>query len=144
MEKRLKEKTRKKIIRSNFRVRGNKVPGKMVPGENSPEKWSPEKSSLEKCPPKIIPRRKNARKFERLFYFHRLILLHTQKDVWLNDSRKVCCRVLGFHWDHFSGTIFPVMFFPGFIFQRLLTFLWEFFLRLLHLIFEPILSESFD
>ena len=84
------------------------VRGKMVPGKNGPrkyglrEKWSPSK---------IILRQKNAKKFKRLFHFYRLIPLHTQKDVCrlrhdptyapkcrtLKESRKDCCRVLGFH-----------------------------------------------
>ena len=40
-----------------------------------PEKWYlikkmvPEKLSLEKCPPKLVLRQKNARKFGRLFLF---------------------------------------------------------------------------
>ena len=76
-------------------VLGNKVSGKMVPwekiiekmvpckkglrgkkcqDERSPEKWSPGKKvpgkwSLEKCPPKIVLRQKNARKFERILQF---------------------------------------------------------------------------
>ena len=77
------------------------------PRKNGPrEKWSPEK-----CPSIIVLRQKNARKFEWLFHFYQLILLHTQKDVGrlrhdptyapncrtLKESRKVCCRVLGFH-----------------------------------------------
>ena len=54
-----------------------------------------------------------ARKFKRLFHFYQFIPLHTQKNVWrlrhdrtyeyvpncrtLKESRKICCRVLGFH-----------------------------------------------
>ena len=40
-----------------------------------------EKKSPKKCPSKIVLRQKNARKFERLFYFYRLIALHIQKYV---------------------------------------------------------------
>ena len=81
----------------------------------SPEKWSPEKLSpenwsTEKYTSKIVLRQRNARKFERLFYFYLLIPLHTKKmfDVHLTilhapncrtlkEYRKICCRVLGFH-----------------------------------------------
>ena len=70
------------------------------------KKWSPEK-----CPSKIVLRENNARKLKRLLHFYQLIPLHTQKDVWrlhhdptyapnrrtLKESRKICCRVLGFH-----------------------------------------------
>ena len=95
------------------------VPGKMVHRKNGPrkncpqEKWFPENWSPWKCPSKIVPCQNNARKFERLFHFYRSIPLHTQKDVWrlphdpiyapnrapktLKESRKVYCRVLGFH-----------------------------------------------
>ena len=91
--------------------------GKMVPEKNGPrekwwsEKWSPENWSPEKFPSKIILRQKNARKFKQLFRFYQLMPLHTQKNVWrlrhdptyvlncrtLKESRKICCRVLGFH-----------------------------------------------
>ena len=82
------------------------------PRKNGPqEKWSPEKWSPEKFPSKIVLRQKNARKFKRLFHFYQLIPLHTHKNVWrlshdptyvpnfrtLKESRKICCRVLGFH-----------------------------------------------
>ena len=84
---------------------------KKSPEKLSPEKLSWEKWSLEKYPPKIVLRQKNARKFERLLYFYRLIPLHTHKKMFdvhltilhapncriLKESRKVCCRVLGFH-----------------------------------------------
>ena len=93
------------------------VPRKMVPREKwfpekwSPEKWSPEKWSPEKYPSKTVLRQNNARKLEQLFHFYQLIPLHTHKDVWrlhhyptyapncrtLKESRKICCRVLGFH-----------------------------------------------
>ena len=96
-------------------------PGKMVPEKNGPRKNSPQENGPGKMvpgklvpgknPSKIVPHQKNARKFKRFFHFYRLIALHTQKDVWrlpqdstyasnwrtLNESRKVCCRVLGFH-----------------------------------------------
>ena len=109
-------------VRYESRVRRKKIPGKMVPWEKrSPEKWSPEKWSLEKCPPKIVLRQKNVRKFEQLFYFYRLNPVHTQKvfDVHLTtvhtpncrtlkESKKVCCQVLGFHRSitsqHFTHT----------------------------------------
>ena len=84
------------------------------------EKWSAEKWFPENGPGKIGDRKnlfqkmfsiKSARKFKRLFYFYQLIRLHTQKDVWrlrhdptyapncrtLKESRKIYCRVLGFH-----------------------------------------------
>ena len=65
----------------------------------------------EKFSSKIVLRQKNARKFKRLFHFYQLIPLDTQKNVWrlrhdstyvtncrtLKESRKICCRVLGFH-----------------------------------------------
>ena len=89
---------------------------KWSPAKWSPEKWFPEKWSREnwcpeKSPSKIVLHQKNARKFKRLFYFYQLIRLHTQKDVWrlrhdpthapncrtLKESRKIYCRVLGFH-----------------------------------------------
>ena len=84
---------------------------KWFPENRSPEKWSPENWPPEKRPSKIFLRQKNVRKFERLFNFYQLIPLHTQKDVWrwhsdptyvpnyrtLKESRKICCRVLGFH-----------------------------------------------
>ena len=128
-------------------------PRKNGPQEKwSPEKWSPEEWSTEKCPSKIVLHQKNARKFKRLFHFYQLIPLHTQKDVWrlrhdpiyasncrtLKESRKICCRVLGFqrsitseHSTHpprrstltprfvvseFPGTNFPGIIFPGTIF----------------------------
>ena len=96
-------------------------PGKMVPEKNGPRKNSPQENGPGKMvpgklvpgknPSKIVPHQKNARKFKRFFHFYRLIALHTQKDVWrlpqdstyasnwrtLNESRKICCRVLGFH-----------------------------------------------
>ena len=98
-------------------VPGKLVPGKMVPEKNcpqekwSPENWSPEKWSPEKFALKIVLRQKNARIFKRLCYFYQLIPLHTQKNVrrlrqdptyipncgTLKESRKICCRVLGFH-----------------------------------------------
>ena len=98
---------------------------------------------------------KNATKFKQLFHFYQLIPLHTQKNVWrlrrdpiyipycrtLKESRKICCRVLGFHklitsehsthihhdarrpphdfsflsfpWTNFPGTIFPGGHFRG-------------------------------
>ena len=123
---------------------------KSSPENWSPEKWSRENWSPEKYPSKIILRLKNARKFKRLFHFYQLIPLHTQKDVWrlrydptfapncrtLKESRKIRCRVLGFHRlitsEHsththhdarrsphdfsflsFSGTNFPRTIFPG-------------------------------
>ena len=100
-----------------------KIPGEMVTGKNDPrQEWSPEK-----CPSKIVLCQKNARKFERLFYFYRLISLQKMFDIHpmilhapncrtLKESRKVCCRVSGFHglitsqrFTHtpFSWTIFP-------------------------------------
>ena len=87
-------------------------PKKMVPEKNGPrEKWSPENWSPEKFPSKIFLHQKNARKFKRLFHFYQLIPLQTQKNVCrlrhdptyvpncrtLKESRKICCRVLGFH-----------------------------------------------
>ena len=98
-------------------VPGKKVPGEMVPGKWSPEnkspnkkspqngpfekkspkKWSLGKWSLEKCPRKIVLRQKNARKFDRLFYFYRLIPVDALNCRTLKESRKVYCRVLGFH-----------------------------------------------
>ena len=67
--------------------------------------------SLKKCPSKIVLHQKNAKKFELLLHLYQLISLYTQKDVWglpndptyapncrtLKESRKVCCRVFGFH-----------------------------------------------
>ena len=85
---------------------GKMVPGKLVAGKISPKNWSPGK-----CLSKIVLRQNNAMKFQRLFHLHRLIPLHTQKDVWrlrhdltyalncktLKETRKHCCRVSGFH-----------------------------------------------
>ena len=96
------------------RINGPRINGpreKWSPENRSPEKWSPENWSPEKCPSKIFYRQNNARKFKRLFHFYQLIPLHTQKDVrrlrydptyapncrTLKESRKICCRVLGFH-----------------------------------------------
>ena len=107
-------------------------PEKWSPEDWSQENWSPEKWSSEnwsqenwspeKCPSNVVLLQKNARKFKRLLYFYQLIPLHTQKDVWrllhdptcapncgtLNESRKICCRVLGFHRlitsEHFTHT----------------------------------------
>ena len=138
------------------------VPRKMVPEKNGPrkndprekwspenwsaEKWSPENWSPEKFSSKIFLRQKNAKKFKRLFYFYQLIPLYTHKNVWrlchdptyvpncrtLKESRKICCRVLGFHrWitsEHSTHThhdaqrsphdfLFPVLaLFPSFVF----------------------------
>ena len=89
------------LIRHILNGKRKSGPRKMVPGKMPPEK----------SPSKIVLRPKNARKFERLFHFYRLIPLHTQKDVWrlrhdptyapncetLEESRKDCCQVLGFH-----------------------------------------------
>ena len=87
-------------------------PRKIHPRKNGPRKIGPWKNwSPEKCPSKIVLRQKNARKFKWLFHFYQLIPLHTQKNVWhlhqdptyvpncraLKESRKICCRVLGFH-----------------------------------------------
>ena len=76
---------------SKHMKRGKMFTGKMLPEKWFPENWSPkiwssenwssQKWSPEKCPSKIVLHQKNARKFERLFYLHRLIPLHTQKDV---------------------------------------------------------------
>ena len=52
------------------------TPEKMVPWKKIPGKKTPEK-----CLIKIILRQKNARKFERPFYFYRLIPPHSQKNV---------------------------------------------------------------
>ena len=69
---------RKKNPRKNDPL--EKSLGKNGPREKkSSEKRSPEKWSLTKFPLKIVLRQKNARKFERLFNFHRLIPLYTQK-----------------------------------------------------------------
>ena len=121
-------------------VYGKMVPRKMVPGKLVLGKMVPGKLVPEKCPSKIVLRQKNARKFTRLFHFYQLIPLHTHKNVWrirhdpryvpncrtLKESRKICCRVLGFHdarrpphdfsFLSFSGTIFPPTIFPGTIF----------------------------
>ena len=89
----------------------NWSPEKWSPENWSPEKWSPENWSPEKCPSKIVLRQNNDGKFKRLFHFYQLIPLLIQKDVWrlrhdptyalnsrtLRDSKKICCRVLGFH-----------------------------------------------
>ena len=89
----------------------NWSPENWSPEKWFPENWSPEKWFPEKCPSKIVLRQKNVKKFKRLFYFYQLIPLHTQKNVWrlrhdptyvpnsktLKESRKICCRVLGFH-----------------------------------------------
>ena len=86
-------------------------PKNWFPEKWSLEKWSSENWSPEKCPSKIVLRQQNARKFKRLFHFYQLIPLYTQKDVLrlrhdptcapnrrtLKESRKICCRVLGFH-----------------------------------------------
>ena len=87
-------------------------PRKNGPQKNGPrEKWSLENWFPEKCPSKIVLRQKNAREFKRLFHFYQLIPLHTQKNFWrlrhdptyvancrtLKETRKICCRVLGFH-----------------------------------------------
>ena len=53
-------------------VRGKIFPGKMVPGELVPGKLVPRKLVPGKMSSKIVLRQKNARKFERLFYFYRL------------------------------------------------------------------------
>ena len=126
------------------------VSGKRSPEISSPGKKSPGKWSLEKCPPKIV-RQKTARIFERLFiifidwfhYTHKkmfdvyLTILHAPNCRTLKESRKICCRVLGFYrlitfhtltprcstlaprfcrgpffGDFFPGTIFPGTFFP--------------------------------
>ena len=66
----------------------NWSPGKIVPGKNGPrEKWSPEK-----CPSRIVLRQKNARKFERL-YFYRLIPLHTHKDYCRPPHDPTCTKL---------------------------------------------------
>ena len=115
----------------------NWSPEKWSPENWSPEKWSPENWSPEKCPSKIVLRQNNDGKFKRLFHFYQLIPLLIQKDVWrlrhdptyalnsrtLRDSKKICCRVLGFHrlitfHTHTTmldghPTIFPFLSFPG-------------------------------
>ena len=86
-------------------VRGQMVPGKIVPGKLVPGKWSPENWSPEKWPSKIVLRQKNARKFERLLifidWFHytykKMFDVHFTILHALNESRKVCYRVLGFY-----------------------------------------------
>ena len=57
------------------------------------EKKSPEKWSLEKCPLNILLRQKDARKFERLFYFYRLIQRHTQNDVRRSPHDPTCTKL---------------------------------------------------
>ena len=47
--------------------------------KQSPEKWSLENWSPKKCISKIVFRQKNARKYERLFCFYRLIPQHTKR-----------------------------------------------------------------
>ena len=89
-------------------VLGKSVPGKMVPRKLVPGKMVPEILVRGKMVPgkisfKIVLRRKNARNDFFIFidWFH---YTHIYKDVWrspncriLKESRKVCCRVLGFH-----------------------------------------------
>ena len=61
---------------------------KMVPKKNGPQKNGPQKS-----PQKIIPRQKNARKFERLFHFYQFIPLHTQKYVQRSPHDSTCTKL---------------------------------------------------
>ena len=60
---------------------------KRSPEKWFPENWFPENWSPEKFPSKIFLRQKNAREFERLFYFYEFIPLNTQKNVcrWRQD-----------------------------------------------------------
>ena len=58
---------------------GKKISGIMVPWKKSShEKWSPEKG-----PQKIVIRQRNSRKFERLFYFYRLIPVSEKNSIWI-------------------------------------------------------------
>ena len=85
---------------------------KIGPRKNGPWKNSPRKIGLRKnVLQKLFSVKRMLGNLNDFFYFCRWILLHTQKDVWrlrhdptyapncrtLKESRKVCCRVLGFH-----------------------------------------------
>ena len=138
------------LYESKKSVRGKMVPGKMVPKKNGPQKNGPRKNFLQKL---FSVKRMLGNLND--FHFYQLIPLHTQKNVWrlrhdptyvpncrtLNESRKICCRVLGFHGlitsEHsthphhdarrpphdfsflsFPGTIFPGGHFSGDHFSR--------------------------
>ena len=74
-------------------VAWKKIPGKMVPWKKGPrKKKSPETRFPKKCPQKIVVQ-KNARKFKRLFYFCRLIPLHTQKYVRCSPHDPSCTKL---------------------------------------------------
>ena len=96
------EKKTRKILLLFYRVHDRKFQcyeaewyaEKRCPEKRFPEKFSPGKRSPEKCTQKIFLRQKNARKFERIFNVHRLIPLHTQKDVWRSPHDARNCRTL--------------------------------------------------
>ena len=131
----------------------------MVPGKWSPENWSSEKWSPEKCPLKLLSVKRMLGNlndffiyFDWFYYTHKkvfdvhLTILHAPNCRTLKRSRKVCCRVLGFHrlitsqhsthvsqcstltprffGSEFSGTIFPGTIFPGFACVRVFK-LWK-------------------
>ena len=95
--------TRKKVLGKT--VSGKKIPGIKVSGKKSPERRSPEK-----CPQKLSSVKRMLENLNDFFifmdWFHQthkkmfdihLTILHAPNCRTLKESRKVCCRVLGFH-----------------------------------------------
>ena len=102
---------------SGKRISGNKNLGKMVPGNKVLRKMVPDKMIFGKMVPgKMIPEKMVPRKMvlgkiwttflflsidstthtKRCLTFH-LTILHAPNYRTLKESRKFCCRVLGFH-----------------------------------------------